>query len=96
VSTIGAILKRNGMVTPRRRRYRAAPRSKPFASCREPNDLWCVDFKGHFPTRDGRLCYPLTVMDGATRFLLACVSFHEPSLINVRTVFADLFRHTGC
>jgi putative transposase len=95
VSTFGAILKRYGLVSPRRRRYRAAPRSRPFSACRNPNDVWCVDFKGQFPTGDGRMCYPLTVMDGASRFLLACVGFHTPSLENVRAVFVELFRQYG-
>ena len=94
-STIGAILKRHGLVRPRRKRLRVAPSSRPFAACREPNDLWCVDFKGQFPMGDGRLCYPLTVMDGASRYLLACVAFHEPTLDNVRAVFEELFRTHG-
>lgn len=95
VSTIGAILKRNGLVKPRRRRIRAAPRTRPFAHCREPNDVWCVDFKGHFPMGNGRMCYPLTVMDGASRYLLACVGFHHPTLENVRRVFVELFQKYG-
>jgi transposase InsO family protein len=59
-------------------RLRAPARTRPFSACREPNDVWCVDFKGHFPMGDGRVCYPLTVMDAASRFLLACVAFHAP------------------
>ena len=38
----------------------------------EPNAVWTTDFKGQFPTGDGMLCYPLTIADGATRYLLAC------------------------
>ena len=94
-STIGAILKRNGMVPNRRRRHHVAPLSRPFARCREPNDLWCVDFKGHFEMGDGRVCYPLTVMDGASRFLLACVAFHAPTFENVHRVFSELFKTYG-
>jgi putative transposase len=94
-STIGAILKRHGMVTARRRRYRAAPRTRPFSACREPNDVWCVDFKGEFETSDGRVCYPLTVMDAASRYLLACVGFHGPTADNVHHVFIELFRKFG-
>jgi transposase InsO family protein len=76
--TIGAILKRNGMVKPRRKRMRVAARTRPFSEAREPNDIWwCVDFKGQFTMKDGRLCYPLTVTDAASRFLLACVGFHR-------------------
>lgn len=95
VSTIGAILKRNGLVKPRRMRRRVAPRTQPFSHCREPNDVWCVDFKGQFRMGDGTVCYPLTVMDAASRYLFACVGFHEPSLSNVRTVFVDLFTTYG-
>lgn len=95
VSTIGAVLKRNGLVRSRRKRLRAAPRTQPFSQCREPNDVWCVDFKGQFKMGNGRLCYPLTVMDGASRFLLGVVAFHHPTLENVRAAFVELFRKYG-
>jgi len=94
-STIGAILKRNGVITPRRKRIRVPPRTRPFSKCREPNDVWCVDFKGQFRMGDGRPCYPLTVMDAASRYLLACVGLHEPTLANVRAIFVDLFSRYG-
>jgi putative transposase len=94
-STVGAILKRHGLVAARRRRYRVPPRSRPFSACREPNDVWCADFKGQFQTGDGRWCYPLTVMDAASRYLLACVAFHAPTLENVRAIFVELFRKYG-
>jgi transposase InsO family protein len=94
-STIGAVLKRNGLVKARRKRLRVAPRTRPFSKCREPNDVWCVDFKGQFPTRDGKLCYPLTVMDAASRYLLAVVGFHHPTHDNVRAVFVELFKRYG-
>ena len=91
-STIGAILKRNGLVRRRRFRRRVATRTQPFAKCREPNDVWCVDFKGQFAMGNGRLCYPLTVMDAASRYLLAVVGFHQPTHDNVRAVFVELFK----
>jgi transposase InsO family protein len=94
-STIGQILKRNGLVRPRRFRRRVAARTKPFAKCREPNDVWCVDFKGQFELGDGRLCYPLTVMDAASRYLLAVVAFHHPTHENVRAAFVELFKRFG-
>jgi transposase InsO family protein len=94
-STIGSILKKHGMVKPRRRRLRVAPRTKPFRACREANDVWCVDFKGQFETRDGRLCYPLTVMDAASRYLLACTALHHPTTANVKQVFVELFTKYG-
>jgi len=58
-STIGEILKRHDLVQPRVRRYRAPPYTQPFAACDAPNQVWCVDFKGHFRTSDGITCYPL-------------------------------------
>jgi transposase InsO family protein len=94
-STVGAILKRNGMVRPRRKRMRAAARTRPFSKAREPNDVWCVDFKGHFTMKNGRVCYPLTVTDAASRFLFACVGFHSPTLENVWDVFVELFKKYG-
>lgn len=95
VSTIGAILKRAGLVEEIRRHFRRPPRTKPFTACRAANDTWCIDFKGQFRTADGRLCYPLTVMDAATRYLLACVAFTEPTLENVRRVVEELFKKYG-
>jgi len=94
-STIGSILKKHGLVKPRRRRARAAARTRPFRTCREANDVWCVDFKGQFETRDGRLCYPLTVMDAASRYLFACTAFHHPTTENVKKVFVELFMKYG-
>jgi transposase InsO family protein len=43
-----------------------------------PNDLWTADFKGHFKTGDALYCYPLTIADQHTRFLLAC-----PGLLSI-------------
>lgn len=94
-STIGAILKRNGMAPVRQRRFRLPPRTRPFAKCREPNDLWCIDFKGQFRTRDGKPCYPLTIMDAASRYLLACVAFHAPTLENVQSAISKVFEEYG-
>lgn len=70
-STAGAILKRQGLVTSRRRRRVVVPGPRPTTPMTAPSDVWTIDFKGPFRTRDGVWCYPLTVMDGATRYLLA-------------------------
>ncbi len=71
-STIGDLLRREGLIQPRRRRRRAMPLTRPFAPVRAPNDLWCIDFKGWFRTGDGQRCDPLTLSDADSRFLLAC------------------------
>jgi putative transposase len=71
-STIGDLLRRQGLSEPRRRRRRAVPLSQPFRPVHEPNDLWCIDFKGWFRTADGQRCDPLTITDADSRFLIEC------------------------
>jgi putative transposase len=61
----------------------------------EPNDLWTADFKGHFRTRDGVYCYPLTVADQHTRYLLACQGLLSTKGVGVRPIFDRLFREYG-
>src|SRR5262249_36971379 len=62
---------------------------------RRPNDLWTADFKGHFRTRDGIYCYPLTIADQHTRYLLACHGLLSTRGCGVRPVFQRLFREYG-
>jgi len=71
-STIGDLLRREGLSLPRRRRRSAVPLSRPFQPVEAPNDLWCIDFKGWFRTRDGTRCDPLTITDADSRFLIEC------------------------
>ena len=69
VSTAGDLLARRGLVQKRRRRRRWEHPGVVPAVTTQPNDLWTADFKGHFRTRDGIYCYPLTVADQHTRYL---------------------------
>lgn len=94
-STIGEILKRHGLVKRRRRRVHTPPYTKPFAQCSAPNSVWCVDFKGHFKTRDGVRCYPLTIMDAFSRFLIRCEGVLDPDAENVLPIFESAFREFG-
>jgi transposase InsO family protein len=94
-TTVNDILKRHGLIRARKRRPRIPPRTRPFSQCKEPNDVWCLDFKGHFRTGDGDVVYPLTVMDAASRFLLACVPLRAPEGAPVRDAFEQLFRTYG-
>ena len=71
-STIGDLLRRQGLSEARRRRRRAVPVTQPFLPVHEPNDLWCIDFKGWFRTADGQRCDPLTITDADSRFLIEC------------------------
>jgi transposase InsO family protein len=60
-----------------------------------PNAVWSADFKGHFKTRDGRYCYPLTVVDGYSRYLLACDAYLQPRGALIRPTFVRLFQEYG-
>ncbi|ANP84958.1 helix-turn-helix domain-containing protein [Rhizobium leguminosarum] len=93
-STIGEILKRHGLVGRRRHRWRAAG-CGPFAPANGPNAVWSADYKGWFRTRDGRRCEPLTVMDTASRFLLALQAYATPAEAEAWPVFERLFAEHG-
>ena len=94
-STIGEMLRREGLVVRRRRRHRAPPRSAPFAACGAPNDVWCTDFKGWFRTGDGARCEPLTISDGYSRYLLRCQAVRRTDETHVWPIFDAAFREFG-
>lgn len=94
-STIGDLLKRHGLVSPRHRRHRTPPYASPFAACTVPNDVWCADFKGWFRTQDGRRCDPFTMADARSRFLLRCQVVPRPNRRCVEAVCEAAFREYG-
>ena len=94
-TSIYNILRREGLVKPRRRRRRIAASPKPFAPVRGPNDVWSADFKGQFKTTDGTVCYPLTIMDHASRYLLECRILPGTRYRQSRDVFQNLFERKG-
>lgn len=94
-STIGDILKRYGLVRPRRARLRVPPSATPLDPGAQPNDVWCTDFKGHFALGDGSRCYPLTISDSASRFLIKCEALVEPKYEPVREHFERAFHEFG-
>ncbi len=94
ISTVHAVLDRHGLVSRgRKRRYRAqgTTLSKPV----RPNDLWCADYKGEFMLADRRYCYPLTISDFASRYLLACEALGSTKEIYAFTVFERVFKEFG-
>jgi transposase InsO family protein len=94
-STVCDLLSRHGMVErKRRRRYPGHP-GKPSAPMETPNETWCADFKGEFKTGDGVYCYPLTVTDGASRFLLGCQALASTAHETAKPVFRRLFQEYG-
>ncbi len=68
--TICEILKREELVRQKTQRRKVGHPGKPGCVATAPNELWCVDFKRQFKTRDGRYCYPLTVTDSYWRYLI--------------------------
>jgi transposase InsO family protein len=93
-STIALILKRNGLVK-KRRRVRRIRETHPIFEAKAPNAIWSVDFKGEFRMGNMRYCYPLTVMDTYSRYVLAVVGMHQPTYEGARAVFEGLFRQYG-
>jgi transposase InsO family protein len=93
-SSIGELLRREGLSAPGRRRRGALPVDRPFAPVAAPNDLWCIDFKGWFRTRDGTRCDPLTVTDADSRYLLEC-RIMPPTLVAVQPAVDRVFREFG-
>jgi len=94
-STATAVLKRHGLVTPRKLRPRKPSRGKPHLEAAAPNDLWTADFKGEFRTGDRRLCYPLTLADHRSRFLLECRGRRSTARAHARPVFEQAFSTYG-
>ena len=78
-STSGYWLKRLGLVKARKRRHRVEPYSQPFISCDQPNDVWSIDYKGQFRMKDGKYCYPLTISDNNSRYLILCQGLLSPN-----------------
>ena len=95
VSTIGALLAREGLVVARKKRRRAPPYTEPFASADVPNRVWCADFKGWFQTQDGQRIDPLTITDACSRYLLRCQSVEKTNTAQVQANFEAAFRECG-
>jgi transposase InsO family protein len=93
-STVHAVLDRHGLVShPVRSRTRA--QGTPLSEGLSPNDLWCTDYKGEFMLADRRYCYPLTVTDHASRFLLLCEAMESNAAMPAFTAFERLFQERG-
>lgn len=94
-STVFDILKRHGLVKQRRRRQRwQHPGAAPLHTD-APNEVWTIDFKGQFRTRDGVYCYPLTLLDNYSRYLLACRALLDVKTAGARATVERVFREFG-
>lgn len=94
-STAGDLLRRRGLVKKRRRRRAWKHPGAPELATVAPNDVWTADFKGHFRTKDGAYCYPLTIADQHTRYLLRCQALGSVRTQEAKPVFRRLFGEVG-
>lgn len=91
-STIGDILAEHQLIAPRKYRRRHAPRPTWLREAAGPNDVWCIDYKGHFRLGDGTYCYPLTITDQFSRYILGCEGMGAICEDAARDVCEEVFR----
>ena len=94
-STVCDLLDRAGLVTAPRRRQVPAHPGRPLTLMTSPNHIWTADFKGQFKTRNGVYCYPLTIVDGYSRYLLVCQGLLSTAIALARPIFQRLFVEHG-
>lgn len=94
ISTVHAVLDRHGLVKRRTRRRNKAT-GTPLSHTVQPNELWCADYKGEFMLADRRYCYPLTITDYASRYLIACEALHTTKEAYAFSVFERAFKEFG-
>ena len=94
ISTVHAVLDRNNLVK-RRRRRRHKARGTSLSRPRKPNELWCADYKGEFMLADRRYCYPLTISDFASRYLITCDALSSTKEVYAFSVFERAFKDFG-
>ena len=94
ISTVHAVLDRHGLVKRHKRRRNRAT-GTPLSHVAAPNQLWCADYKGEFMLADRRYCYPLTISDFASRYLLACEALSTTKEAYAFTVFERVFKEFG-
>lgn len=94
-STAGDILKQHGLVRPRRKRRRVSANPHALLTCDAPAQSWSADFKGDFRLGNGQRCYPLTLTDNHSRFILQCRALARTTTDSVKPWFEWVFREYG-
>lgn len=95
ISTVSYWLKKEGLVEERKKRLRVPPYTEPFLECNAPNKVWSMDFKGQFYMKNDHVCYPLTVTDNFSRFILGCDALPGPRYVPTRYCLKTIFRKYG-
>jgi len=94
-STIGEVLKRRGLIRPRKRRVAVLRGGTVEGICTKPNEVWCDDFKGAFSLGDGSRCHPFTVTDLCSRFILKCQGMPSEKGAGVQAELTKAFEEFG-
>jgi len=96
-STIGELLRREGCVKPSRRNKHSigVPIDSALSAARAPNDVWSTDFKGEFRLLSGSYCYPLTLQDVSSRYLIGTTALNSTASVPVEIAFTRHFREFG-
>ncbi len=94
-TTLSVMLSKAGLVKPRKRRPRHAPEPTQLRNASEPNDVWCIDYKGQFRLGDRTYCYPLTITDQCSRYILACEGMPAIRGEEARDICMEVFREWG-
>jgi putative transposase len=94
-STIGEIFKRHGLVKPRKSKKRTPAHSEPLKHCTNVNQVWSADFKGQFKLKNGKYCYPLTITDNFSRYLILCEGLMSPNCSDSMRCYEKAFREYG-
>src|SRR5271170_8148408 len=95
ISTVHAVLDRHGLVSRVRRRHRFKAEGTHLSRPNQPNDLWCTDYKGEFMLADHRYCYPLTITDFSSRYLLCCEGLQSTREQFAFSLFERAFKDYG-
>lgn len=94
-STIARLFSERGLVKTRRRRGVVPPQNSPLVVASRPNQVWCADYKGQFRLGDGSYCYPLTITDAFSRFIICCEAFSAIETEGAILAFEASFRQFG-
>lgn len=94
-STVHAVLARNGLVNARKRRQRHKAQGTFLGYANAPNELWCADYKGQFLLGNKSYCYPLTITDYSSRYLVACDALETTKEEYAISVFEAAFKEYG-
>ena len=94
-STAGEILKRAGLVKKRRKRWSVAADELAFSEVTQNNQVWGIDYKGQFKLGNGNMCYPLTITDSHSRYLLCCQALQSTRFDDAKYWMEQIFREYG-